>query len=666
MRYFYFASLLVFWGILTGSAFGHDYLLEGISVTARGVPTPTSLTPGSVGMVESQELLIQGGQSPVEALERIPGVSRSNDSPWSADIVVRGMTRDSVLVLINGMRINMTTDINGRFGLIPTAQIDRIEVLKGPASALYGAGSVGGVINIITKGGNFSENPKWQGSAQISGSTNPGGGTLSTNLGYSTESAWVWGSVSGRDHDSYVDGDGDKVGNSQFRDLSGMLAAGLKWSDEHQTFFNVSATEARDVGIPGTGTAPLPVGADVTLARHTSKRAGITHKFTPKGSLLEESSLQLGYQLIERRPRIDNFPAGNPALRIEPWADHETVFADWRNRFALGSHQLTLGLEAWNWYMTGGRERALKNGMILHDQPTPRTTQQSLGIYAENDWTINPDWIVNFGGRLDNVSIKNDSTPNISSGSRHDASWTAHLGLTHIVNEHWSITGLAASSYRTPNILELFKNISLGGGIDEIGNQDLKSEQSLFFEAGVHYADTNVNAELAAYINSVDDLIVSAPVSPILYQMSNVSRAEIYGVEASAQYVLSSHWSLLGNLAYTKGRDVKAGEPLRFIPPVNGLLGIRYDLENGFWCSLESAWTAGQHDTPKGVESSSFYNIINVRGGITFDSANFHHNLNLSINNLLDRKYYNYLATSRGVRLAEPGLNIMGSWEVSF
>ena len=551
-------------GALKGEA--SEYRLEDITVTARGVAAPASLTPGGVGVVADKDLREQGGSSVTETLERIPGVSRSNDSPWSSDIVVRGLTRDSIVVLIDGMRVNMTTDINGRFGLVPMQQIERIEVLKGPVSALYGSGSVGGVVNIITASGSYSEMPQWHGGAGLSGTSNPSGGSFSASLGYSTSTAWVRGSLTARDHDDYLDGDGDRVENSQYADMAGSLAGALKWNAGHETKVSVSATEARDVGIPGTGTAPLPVGAYVTLTRNTSKRMEIRHVFTPSGSMLRESSLRLGYQLIERKPRIDHFPAG-PVVWIEPSADHETISADWRNRFEMGEHSLTLGAEAWNWHMTSGRERFLKSGVLLQDTPSPNTTQRSLGVYLEDDWSLAPRWILNVGGRVDQIAIDNDETATVEEGARDDVSWAGHVGLTHELSGGLSLTGLVASSYRTPNILELFKNINLGGGVTEVGNPDLGPERSLFLEAGVHYVDADLALDASSFANFVDDLIVSAPESATLYRMGNVSKAELHGAEASAQWEFSAGWELFGNVAYVRGRDVDAGEPLRFIPP---------------------------------------------------------------------------------------------------
>lgn len=653
------------WASQDANATTPTYHLDDITITARGVAAPATLTPGGVGVMGAEELRGQGGNSVTESLERLPGVSRSNDSPWSADVIIRGMGRDNVVVLIDGMRVNMTTDINGRFGLVPSQNIERVEVLKGPVSALYGSGSVGGVVNIITKSGQFTDQPQWHGGAGVSASSNPSGGDLSTSLSYSTASAWVSGAISGRQHGDYVDGNGDRIPNSQYADFSGALSTGLKWTDEHQTRISTSMTQAEAVGIPGSGTAALPVGADVTLLRNTSKRIEARHSFTPAQSWMEESALTLGYQLVERNPRIDSFPSG-PVAWIEPSADHETLSADWRNRLDLGDHALTVGLEARNWYMTSSRERSTVTGVVMTDKPTPNTTQLSLGLYGEDDWKLTPDWIVNIGGRIDRVDIVNDQTPTVEAGSRQDASWAGHLGLTHVLTQEWSLTGLTASSYRTPNILELFKNISLGGGVTEIGDPDLDPERSLFFETGAHYAGPRLGVDMSIYANFLDDMIVSAPVSATVYQMANVAKAELYGGEVATQWEFTPGWELFGNAAYVRGRDVSVGEPLRFIPPLNGLAGLRQTLDNGFWWSAETVWTAGQHETPDDVDATSFYALLNARCGYGFDTAGLRHELTLGVTNLLDRQYHNYLATSRGVELTEPGLTVLGGWNVSF
>ena len=340
-----------------------------------------------------------------DAAARIPGVDRSNDSAWGSELVIRGLGRDSVVYLVDGVRTNTTTDINGRFGMVSPRDVARVVVLKGPVSALYGAGSTGGVVNVITKSGEFAAEPHWFGETALGAESNPGGFDLYGNAGYSAPTLWVFGSGSKRDHDGYRAGGDHPVHNSQYEDQSGRLAWAAAWNPLHQTRFQAQRAEAREVGVPGSGTASLPANADVTLAREYRTLAQLAHAFTPEGALLEKSELELGYQKLERNPRIDNFTSGQVAW-IRPHADHETTSAKWSNLLALGAHHVNLGVDWWDWYMTGGRERATVKSQRIIDKPSPDADQTSLGVFAEDDLKLAEDWTLNLGGQIGRASCR--------------------------------------------------------------------------------------------------------------------------------------------------------------------------------------------------------------------------------------------------------------------
>lgn len=652
-------------GVRAEEGAAEDYRLEKMTVTARGVARPVSLTPGSVGVIDSEDIAETSPLGLANAAARLAGVSVSDDSPWGADISIRGLGRDSVVFLIDGCRVNMTTDLNGRFGLLNPMDVERIEILKGPISTLYGSGSIGGVVNVITKKGSFTEESEWHGETALTYSTNPRGGDVYGNLSYNSPEFWAWLSGGWREGDDYNSGGGDRVTNSQFRDFQGKLAVGWAWNEANETTLQYQHTEGSDIGIPGTGVANVPQAAELTLEDNDRQFFQVEHVYRPESGVLQESKLQISYQKIERDPRIDGF---NPAIvYVKPEAQYETQALNWSNALELGNHALMVGVDAWNWhYMHSTRVRKTAAGAYLVDTPTPNTVQTSVGLFAEDDWTLHPDWILNLGLRVDGVFVDNEETPTIEASSHDSLDWGGHVGLTWVMSPVWSMTGLVGASYRSPNILERFKNINLGGGVAEIGNPDLRSESSLFYEYGLHLAASKVRFDTAVFLNVVEDYIDSRSERANLFRMANVSRARIWGWEASADWDFAPGWNLYGNVAYTEGTDDKTGEHLRFVAPLGGLLGVRQDVGRGLWWAAETEWAAEQHNVPLDMERADSWAIVNLRTGYDFTLNDLDNEVVASLENVFDTKYHNFLATSRGVELREPGIGLDLSWRVMF
>lgn len=634
--------------------------LEPVVVTARGYAQALSATPGGVGVVEAREIRETLPLGVSDAVDRLPGVDVSTDSPWGAETVIRGMARDSVVVLIDGCRMNGTTDINGRLGMVNPDDVERVEVLKGPISTLYGSGSTGGVINVVTREGRFSERPELHGEAALGYQSNPQGPNAYGNLTYGSDDLWAYASLGWRDHDDSYSGGGDVIRNSGYMDLQGKVALGYAWNAENETVIQYQHADADDVGIPGTGSAPLPAAADVSLKSNDRTFLQLRQTYRPEHGSLDESVLTLSYQLIVRDPAIMNATTGR--IIQDPYAEHETLALNWRNVFDLGDHRLTAGVDVWNWYMTGDRWSAAG----VYAKPVPDTNSFSGGLFVEDDWKFAPAWTLNLGLRGDAVSIDNEETATVDAGNKNDLDWGAHAGLTWAFASRWSATAMAAASYRTPNMLELYKNISLGGGVSEVGNPDLHSEKSSYGELGLHYTGKTLRGSVAAFLNEVDDLITSERVSATLYRMANAAEARIYGLEGSLDWRFLDHWTAYGNVSWTEGRNEDTGEWLRFVAPLNGLVGLRNDLDSGFWWAVESRWAAEQHEVPADALASDAWAVLNARCGYGFEAKGLRNELTLAVTNLLDTQYHNYLATSRGVELRAPGIGLEAEWRVRF
>ena len=114
-------------------------------------------------MIERRDIAERQAVAIPDLMNEVPGAARNADGPWASDVIIRGLGRESVVFLIDGARVNTATDLGGRFGLIDPMEVERIEILKGPVSSLYGSGSIGGVVSVVTRGGRFTPSPATSG-----------------------------------------------------------------------------------------------------------------------------------------------------------------------------------------------------------------------------------------------------------------------------------------------------------------------------------------------------------------------------------------------------------------------------------------------------------------------------------------------------------------------
>ncbi len=652
----------------------NPHILETFVVTARGRESMATATPGGIGTVGSREILTRQPVGLANMAAHIPGVSMANDALWGADVNIRGLGRNRLIILIDGCRVNTATDINAQFGLIDPMEVERIEVLKGPLSALYGSGAIGGVVNIITRKPEFSETPQWQGAVSSSAANNPAGFGIYGNIAHTDMNQWVYASAARRKRTSYRDGDGDRVPNSQFDDFQGKIQLSRRWNNQNRSLVQVQRYAAGEVGIPGSGIASLPTHSDVTYPDIRRTLLQARHDIELGDEYPVSTRVNTYFHRINRNVRIDNF-TGGPLAAVRPEARHDTLGAAWLNHVNAGTHHLLLGMDIWRWDYEGARTRRFTDGGKLVDQPLADSWQLSAGIFAEDDWQISDRWTANAGLRLDRITAKSKDLyrsvdppgPLIRPGERQtDVSWNAHGGLTWFFSRQWTMTAIAASSYRAPDLLDRFKYIYFGEGNELYGNPDLDPERSVFVEAGLHHQRNHFSAGFSAFVNTLENLIVDPSPAGGIRQMENIDEARIYGVEADFGWFFAPTWRLFGNMAYARGKDTLNKRNLPFIPPLNGMAGIRRDGFQRFWSTLELEWAAKQDKPPEGVDPPDGWVTINLAAGCRFGSGRTRHELITRVDNLLNAGYRNYLSTSRGFILKEPGINVSLIWMSAF
>ncbi|MHB9030240.1 MAG: TonB-dependent receptor, partial [Candidatus Latescibacterota bacterium] len=355
---------------------------DEIVTTARGRETDRHDIPGSVEVVSAEEIKERIPVSIPEALSRKPGLAVSSDMPWSQRVVIRGLQKDQVILFVDGARVATATETAAEFGTIAQGDIERVEVLKGPISVLYGSGSTGGVINVITRKGRFSDRP------QVKLSLNPTFESAAEGLGMYERAEWssrrVYLSLSqaNRDYASYTAAEGREVRNTQFRDRQTQVNFGLKISSRHLLEARRQDFKASDVGVPGARSFPKTGVARYPLTtRELTDFAWTWH--TP-ASWWKESRVNAYYQPIHRDVNlvpgtVQNAPGKRTTVElIHPGAYHKVSGARWQNVLAFGGHAVVAGVEGWRKVMESYRSRHVKVEMLDSAGNTTKTVNNII------------------------------------------------------------------------------------------------------------------------------------------------------------------------------------------------------------------------------------------------------------------------------------------------
>lgn len=649
------------------------YMTDEIVISADGYGKPLTSTTGGIGILTSEDIMRTGPVSISDALQGVTGVYKSSDSGWGSEISIRGTGRDKVIMLIDGSRMNTSTDIGAQFGTVNPASIMRVEVLKGPISSLYGSGSVGGVVNIYTRTGEFLEEPAFKSGINVSYEDNPNGKNVYGFTSYNSAGFYLFGSGSYRNHDNYSDGDSDEIDNSGFNDAEGVLNLGFKPAPGHTFEIRSQYYEGWDIGIPGARDSVPLTASKAEYEKMRRALGSLDYKFVPGSHGWADSKVHLYWMYLKREVCIENSP-----LKIQPESENRTTGAQWTNTFIWENNRLVAGIDSWLRTISTDRTRTNVNTGVLvtDDTPIPDAYYFSSGLFAEDDIVLG-SLTINFGGRFDGIFTGNDKVYKSEypasavviweEQDNRDYSWNGHAGANYSCTREFSTAILAASGYRAASLEERYKYIALGGGVERWGDPELKPERSWFFEYSLHYKNPVVRGNVSAYLNFLKDLIAEEQVSSTEYKLKNIDRARIWGAEYDIAVRILERFEIYNNLSYIRGEDTKSNEDLPSIAPLRVVTGIKIDVPYGVSCFTDGTWTAAQKRVPEGLDDSEAWFRLDAGAEVKFSSAGLNNRVYVTCVNLLDKEYYDYLSLSQtGYVFNQPGRTVKCGYSVLF
>ena len=686
-----------------------------ITVTSVRYETILKDVPLPMEIVSEDEILKKPYQSVSDALDNKPGLSVTRDGIWSSDIVIRGLSKGNVVLNVDGNRIETATDISARLSLVDINDIDRVEVIKGGVSSLYGTGAFGGVVNILTKNGDFS-NKFIYGSSFIGGynsvNSSPGG-YLSLYASNQKFFAKISGSI--RDAKNTMTPKGE-LPNSQFKDNNVSANLGVRPFSKHEFRLSYQRYEAIDAGLPGGGTL-FPVTAVVKYPKENRDMVSGEYRIKDLIKPLKNLSLKYFYQSILRD--VENIPNQVSSIKtvsgklkqkvyvlsITPNARHYTNGMQFKADWEIGKYNfLITGIDMWRRALDSRRERNQKienydttSGNItssilktIGEKPIPDADYTSMGFYVQDEYrALNDKLKVNAGGRVDKIRVTNSTVLQpvyeIVNGTRNnyptgqkviwnaretdDYSWSANIGGIYSLTKNYDVTLNVSRSFRSPSLEERYQYIDLGSSL-RVGNPDLAPEKGLFGDLGFRVWRDKFTFSGNIFYNSFEDLVTEIPGTydnKPAFIKTNVGQARLYGYDFEFMYNFIKSFVAYGSLSYVRGEDTENKTNLPFIPPLNGRVGCKFSVYNYVNIDLNTALFEKQDYTATGELNTPGYAVFNFGiSSIPMKYRFFSFQLFAGVENILDKEYRNHLSSNRGIVVDEPGRNFYAKLKLDF
>jgi len=483
--------------------------LQDVIVTSNKYDQNIQMLPYSVSSISKKEIEMSPSITVSDLLKTESGISLLRDGIWGTEVSIRGLSRANVVTLIDGNRIETSTDISARLSMFDLNDVERIEVIKGAASSLYGSGATGGTINIISKSGHYTSKLSLSGS--YSGGFNSVNNLYSNGINIiASGNEWI-AKFSGiyRKAQNTNTPSGELI-NSQFEDNSFSTLLQFKPFEDQEIKFNYQQFNAYDVGIPGA--APLfPNNAIVTYPEELRRLLSAEYKINNLSKTLIKLSAKYFHQFISRD--VENIPGtvqfvpgsnGQPpkrvsVLKISPGADHNTDGFQTQADFKFEDHYVIAGFDFWTRNYNGLRTREQKIEILnpidssvvrttyktIYEKPLPDADYSSAGIYIQDEMNVSDNLNVTLGGRYDFIWLNNTETFNplyeINDGvvnnnppgqkviweaqSAENKSYVFNIGLLYSLSDHSNLSFNAARSFRSPSLEERYQYIDLGSVI---------------------------------------------------------------------------------------------------------------------------------------------------------------------------------------------------------
>lgn len=651
-----------------------------VTVTAKGYASPLEETAALVTVVRTEALPIALPGTLQDLAPAQPGVIWQGDGGLGLNPVIRGLKREQVVLLVDGIKLEALQPVGALAGLVAPALLEGLEVVRGPVSVLHGSGALGGAVNLLTATPDRQRDGVLRGGLRLGASSGDARrqGAFTLKLGRGRHGLALAGAQSrAGDYDSPA----GPVAWTGFRTRSGHLAYQVDLGPGQSLLARLQRDEVLDLAFPGSR-QPRPTGGDVMVRspRHARSLASLAFEQILEGAWSPILRAQAHRQVVDRSLNT------HALLQGRDIALSDVSFAvkglNLRAEVSRGAWRGLAGTSLSRWDSSPDSRALTPTGAWNPVGPYRQGRLDSLGSFAQGEWQGSRLGIAaglrwdRVRGTAASVRLANGTySPVTASGqslTRADRAWSGSLGLT------WKAApGLVpyltlSRAFRAPDIRERFQSGVRADGYTYQGNPQLRPETANHVEAGLKGGKGRWGWQAGLFETRLRDTVAGRTVSPTVRVTENLGSARLRGLDARLEARLGADTRLALAGAWVKGDNLADREPLLQMPPLEGSLSLEHRPATGFTGSLRwravdrqdrvaTRLTAGRENPTPG------FGTLEASCGWRFQPGRLRHEVQLQLRNLGDRTYREHLTEGlSGQEIPAPGRSLALTWGVKF